>query len=426
MSEHLTEKDVVDYCRRKLSASDLLSVSDHLGACELCRQQIESALGGDAAFFALRSEVFDEAAELSSPPLAPTHLTVEQTAAYVDSKLAGEELQEVKDHLSGCELCALVVDDLGAFRHQIAPSLDREYHPAAVPASTENWRPRGVASLAALFRWPSRLALSAALMLVLVAVAGWLIWRTVRETKPREEIVESPAPPPEAVPVPVVAQLNDGEGQLTLDQEGKLSGADNLPPAYHGMLKEALTNQRIERSPLMTGLARPASSLMSGDKEGNKFSVIEPIGKVVLADRVTFRWSPLNGAAGYIVEVYDRKFNLVTTSVQLTANSWTTPQSLRRGGIYSWQVKAVKDGEEFKSPRPPAPQAKFRILDQAKANELAQARRAYASSHVVLGLLYAQAGLVDEAEQEFRALQKANPDSEIARRLLSRVQALQR
>ena len=126
------------------------------------------------------------------------------------------------------------------------------------------------------------------------------------------------------------------------------------------------------------------------------------------------------------VEVYDKEFNLVAASAQITDNSWKPPQPLKRGGIYSWQVKAIKDGREFSSPRPPAPQAKFRILDLAKVNELAQARRAYASSHLTLGLLYVQAGLLDEAEQEFRALKKSNPDSALVQRLLSQVQRLRR
>jgi len=41
-------------------------------------------------------------------------------------------------------------------------------------------------------------------------------------------------------------------------------------------------------------------------------------------------------------------------------------------------------------------------------------------------LLYARAGLLDEAEQELRALQKANPNVTIVRRLLANVQALRR
>jgi hypothetical protein len=130
------------------------------------------------------------------------------------------------------------------------------------------------------------------------------------------------------------------------------------------------------------------------------------------------------GATGYVVEVYDEKFNLVTSSPQLNALTWTT--TLPRGNAYAWQVKATTEAETVTSPRPPAPQANFRIVDQAKANELATARRTYGSSHLTLGLLYADAGLLREAEQEFRLLQKANPDSDLARNLLRNIQTLRR
>ena len=165
---------------------------------------------------------------------------------------------------------------------------------------------------------------------------------------------------------------------------------------------------------------------MGSETEGGSFSVLDPVGHVLLNDRPTFRWSALEGANGYVVEVYDDSFGLVATSPQLTTRSWAAPQTLPRGKVYSWQVKAVKDGEEIKSPRPPAPQAKFRVLDRAKADEIARAKRAHPSSHLTLGLLYAQAGLLKEAEQELRLLQRANPDSDLARGLLRQVQALRR
>jgi hypothetical protein len=226
-----------------------------------------------------------------------------------------------------------------------------------------------------------------------------------------------------------VAQVNDGAGTLTLDQQGKLSGADDLPPAYQNLVKKALSGGRIEKSAQLQGLTRPGSSLMGSNNQPGEFSVLEPLGNVLLTDHITFRWSAMEGATGYIVEVYDEKFAPVTRSPQLTdlANvtlTWTT--TLPRGHVYSWQVKAIKDGNEITSPRPPAPQAKFRILDQAKANELANARRAHAWSHLMLGLLYADAGLLREAEQEFRLLQKANPNSDLARNLLRQVQSLRR
>ncbi|HEX5884318.1 MAG TPA: hypothetical protein VFY67_07215, partial [Pyrinomonadaceae bacterium] len=188
--------------------------------------------------------------------------------------------------------------------------------------------------------------------------------------------------------------------------------------------KRALTTQRIERSSQLQGLSRPPSSLMSSDNQKQEFSVVEPAGNVLMTNEPTFRWSRLEGATGYVVEVYDDQFKLVASSPQLTNLSWAT--TLSRGKVYSWQVKAIKDGQEITSPRPPAPQARFRILDQGKANELARAKRAYGSSHLTLALLYAEAGLLKEAEQELRLLRRANPNSEVARTLLRQAQALRR
>lgn len=419
--EHLTSKQVEDYSLRQLPAAELLAVSDHLDVCDACRARVERALSNDAAFFALHEEAFSENGDLTGG-----HLTAEQTADYVDKHLSGEALQVVNDHLAGCEHCTLAVADLRAFRNEIAPSLDREYGPTSAPV-----RPVRSGWFASLFKVGPVPALGGALAILLLAAIAWIIWRMPKENK--QEVVVAPTPvsqptasvqpslPSQPAPA-VVAQLNDGQGVLSLDQEGKLSGADNLPPAYQGLLKKALASQRIERSSQLQGLARPSSTLMGADNKPREFAVVEPVGNVVLSNQPTFRWSSLEGATGYVVEVYDDQFKLVASSAEQTSRSWTT--SLARGKVYSWQVKAIKDGQEVTSPRPPAPQAKFRVLDQAKANEIAKAKRDFASSHLTLGLLYADAGLLREAEQEFRLLRRANPNSDIARNLLRQIQSL--
>jgi len=43
-----------------------------------------------------------------------------------------------------------------------------------------------------------------------------------------------------------------------------------------------------------------------------------------------------------------------------------------------------------------------------------------------VALLYADAGLLKEAEQELRLVQRSNPNSDLARKLLRQVQALQK
>lgn len=288
-------------------------------------------------------------------------------------------------------------------------------------------------------------AFGTALAALLLVLGGWLIWRSTREWTPRQEVVvvsspspaptpihATPSPSPDSLPAPPpapaaeVARLNDGGTLLTLDREGRLSGADHLPPAYQSLLKRTLADGRVEKSAKLDGLVRPPSALMGAGEQSGGFSVVEPAGRVLLADRPTFLWTPLEGATAYVVELYDGDFNLVAASPPLTGRSWVSPQPLARGRVYAWQVKATRDGQEVTSPRPPAPQARFRVLDRAKANELTRARRAYPSSHLTLGLLYAEAGLMEEAERELNLLQKANPGSPLARRLLGQVRALRR
>lgn len=435
MIEHLTKNQVEDYCRRRLRPVELVSSSDHLGQCETCRRQVDEFMNADSAFLEIRSTLFGEPAEDYTQSLMPTHLTTEQVAGFIDETLSADDSLIVSDHLTRCDRCTLAVDDLRAFKKQFAGSLHDEYRPASVQPSSSR-KPRfKLDGLRSFFRRSPALAFGVSLALLLLVATSWFLWNAAKnERNPKPEIAVAPDAQPKFTPSPpvqpqaqIVARLTDGSGEIILDKEGKLLGEDELPPAYRNLLKETLTSPRLEPSALTKGLTRPSSPLMGGEHESNGFSVIEPVGKVMITDRPTFRWSRLQGATNYVVEIYDAKFNLVKASPEINGDSWTLEeQSLTRGEVYEWQVKAKKDEQEFKAPRPPAPQARFRILDQAKATEIAKAKRAYGSSHLLLGLLYAQAGLINESEQELRALQKANPDSEIARRLLSQAQALRR
>jgi hypothetical protein len=410
-----------------------LSVVDHLSVCEECRRQVEEAVDGEAAYLALKTGVFDETAPRSSPA-ERSHLSFEQLAGLVDGTVSGEELQTVKDHLAWCEECELEVEDLRAFKDHAAP----DPQPCARPQPVNAMR-RGLWTRLAAGRSSGRpkspaFVFCSALAVLLVITIGWVAWRG-RRVEPRMAMatpsasavpIAAPASTPNETAI-FLARLNDGEGQVALDQEGRLSGADQLPPAYQEMVKRALAGRQLERSPLLARLTGPRITPRGdGDAGNGEFSVSGPVGVIMLSDRPTFRWSRLDGATDYVVEVYDHRFNLTMTSPQITGNSWTAAQPLERGGDYYWQVKAVKDGEELKAPRESEGRAKFHLLDEATAGELARARRAYASSHLALGLLFAQAGVLDDAEQEFRALQRANPDSAVPGQLLTQVRAMRR
>jgi putative zinc finger protein len=424
VTEHLSSAQIVAYQRRMLMPAELLGVDDHLAECAECRRLIESTLNNDVAGLY---------ADLTAEAAAGPHLSFDQSAAYVDGLLTGEDRRMIEDHLASCALCAPLTDDLRAFRNEIAPELDREYSPQNLTERDPKppWPHRAAAAMRAVLpQIPSWIY--AALVLLLTAVAVWSIG-ALRRTEP-EIAHKSPTPAPlpsiniPSPAPPIIVRLNDGGSSLELDAQGRLTGAGQWPSEYRQMAVDALSNQKAPfavGSPLMAGLSRRGSSLMGGDDAGRRFAVIEPAGKVLLSDHPVFKWTRLDGAEGYVVEIYDAQFKLVSSSPMLTDLIWAAPR-LPRGQTYSWQIKATDDGQEFIAPHPTAPQAKFRILDQAATSEIDRARRDYASSHLLMGLLYARAGLFGEAEREFRALQKANPHSDVARKLMASLSSQRR
>src|SRR5262245_45155731 len=77
-----------------------------------------------------------------------THPAFEQSAAYVDGLLGGEERRMIEDHLASCAQCAPLVADLRAFRNEVARDLDREYRPETT-ALAAGWLTRFKAVLPA-------------------------------------------------------------------------------------------------------------------------------------------------------------------------------------------------------------------------------------------------------------------------------------
>jgi hypothetical protein len=428
VSEHLTEKQFRAFGQPGISPAELLRMDAHLSGCAPCRRALEAAL--ISSTIALHTEL------QTAAPEQPQHLSFEQMARYVDETLDSAERTVVSDHAASCAQCAFAVIDLRTFTETGQAAEAAAPAPAPVTAKPSWWE-----SVRELFRpfAPIPAFGMALAVLLLTILAGWLLRLALKPEASAPQFANQPAvsptlappvPPlpstPAPEPVPLLAQLNDGGGQVTLDQQGKLTGLDNLPPAYQQLVKDALTTQRLERPGTLTGLNRRGSSLMGEDEQGQRFALQSPVGKVVFSAQPAFRWTPLAGAVSYVVEVYDEQFNLVTKSTATQKPEWTPPQPLARGRLYAWQVKASQDGQEVIAPKPPATQARFRVLAQAQADELTRARRTHSSAHLLLGLLYTQAGLLDEAEKELRALQAANPNAASARRLLANVQALRR
>lgn len=473
MPEHLPSQMIELFIARKLAPADLLTVAQHLAVCDICRTQSNQLKNTSSGILYLRSNLQEEFTEHS-------HLSYEQLAAFVDSSLNQAERETAAVHIAACAACAKEVQELELLKSSLVtyPNLavNKEDSFAASQASDVAGELRIIVkpkppepsatiwqNLAAFFRGvlpQSAFAIAAALLVVAVII-GFL----VRNSTNQPQIAQSPesgtkpattvSNPPDGAAPPSISQANKNTAPPQLAQnnpsntnvqsspgnspaDAKTAGkrieipvnigdgtsVATLPEGYETIIKQALTNQTIVRPAVIADLAGKPSNLMGKKNENESFALINPVGTVIQDETPTFRWQPLSGATTYTVYVLDLNFSVIAKSQPLSTTSWTMPQSLKRGGIYVWQVTATKNGKEITAPAAPRPEARFKILEQTKTNEMQRFARERADSHLILGTIYAHNGLLDEAEREFQMAIDQNQDADKAKKLLQSVKAL--
>jgi hypothetical protein len=202
--------------------------------------------------------------------------------------------------------------------------------------------------------------------------------------------------------------------------KGAIAGLDALA---------AEDRQRVEAA-LAAGVAEPPDlaelrgqgGVLMGGSPAPRFGLGEPVATVVASDRPTFRWRPLAGAADYTVVIADEGLQPVARSEAVTSTSWTPRDRLPRGRVYLWQVTARQGDTSVTAPAPDQPPARFRVLDERTAALLDRVARERPDAHLLLGLLYAQAGVIAEAAAHLRQVPDADPHAATARRTLERLQ----
>ena len=437
MSEHLSQSQLAGYSGRTLDTDELLAVDGHLASCDVCHERLTGMLPAAAK----------PAAGLSlQPDAGPFHLDYEQhLESYVDGKLNDIDREIVDSHVAECSRCADELRDLLAFKEQPIAAVTGDASVTSAP--WKQWLPQ----------WPvlSNPAWAAAAVIAVFMLAiAVLLWTTNSTSQLEQVQTGSPEPDKQSgqpAPAPteqarnsstqspdnradstasprgeILFALNDAGGQVAVNQRGQLEGLEELPTELKESVEKVLAERRLRPSPALAGWPTGAGQLRDGLETQSTFVPLAPTDVVLETDRPAFRWRALEGARNYSVTIFDAKLRLVASSGPVTGTEWTMPNSLARGVTYSWQISASKDGETVVSPKPPLPQARFRILDQAAVVALANLKRSAGSSHLAMGVFYWKHGLIEDAEREFQALAAANPNSNVARELLKSVRALRR
>jgi hypothetical protein len=418
MTDHLSHHQVEAYRAGTLPPAALLAADDHLARCVDCRDRVASGVEPAAIASSLRAQL--------SAAHGEDHLDYEQLEAFVDGTAAVAVQEAVRGHVESCEDCAAELRTLREFAAEVRG--DEPEVRVAAPVRTVRPRPSRIGPLLAL-----------AASLLLVALGAYLGNRRlgwgglfVRDAPATSEVarVEPATTPSVATPLsgaaaadaepraePVLT-LADGGGVVTLDSAGTVGGLA-LDPDEHDLVSEALRSGRPFVDERVAGFLGTRGTLLGDTPDEPTFDLREPLATAVRDDVPTFRWSAVDGADHYRVEVFDAGFALAASSGPISVTHWTPGLPLARGREYSWHVVASVGGSEVRSPIPPAPEARFFVLDRETASAVDRDAARHADSHLLRGLLFARAGLLSEAEAELRELEQENPRSDVARELLS-------
>jgi hypothetical protein len=378
----------------------------------------------------------------------PFHLDYdEHLEPYVDGKANDIDREIVESHIAFCSSCADELRDLQEFRRQPEYVLVSDQRPVS-QSSGKRW-----------FSWQrpalriSALTTAAVVAVVILAItAAVLLWTTNRRSRNveqtsntalpqvdqanKESTPASPAnnsvaqPSPEnhedrSREEPLVA-LNDGGGRVTMDQRGHVEGLGSLTPDLRQAVESALTTRRLHSTKPLADLSVDPGKLRDDAIDQTTFLPLAPVGTVIESDRPTFRWRKVEDGRVYTVMIYDSRLRNIQNSGPLEGTEWTVSTPLTRGVTYTWQIRAVKDGTTLISPKPPAPEARFRVLDRATLTTLDNVRHVQGKSHLAMGVFYWNHGLMDEAQREFESLASANPQSRVAAQLLASLRSLRR
>ncbi|MGA9772992.1 MAG: hypothetical protein WBV94_28435 [Blastocatellia bacterium] len=422
MTVHLTTEQIKHYAGHKLSRAEWVGVNEHLFACEDCYQHF-LGIFETSRKFPIEIDL-DELAGLKN-----WHLQGEELRAYVEGRMGELDLDYANLHLIDCGWCREEVIHYSEFTSRLGHYLSKRHAPIKQMEVRSKYFPKFAAFP---FAWnPIRVAGATALMLLLISAI--LLW-SLLGTKPRIEESSMPVRSQEGssslaqatnTSQPVQASRPDTKVNT---EEANSRGSSTHTYSNGG--KTGDVRQESEASLIAENLVMPSvikvfdrSSIMlrGDDSKSESFSVTSPYSTVISSDRPTFRWTALSGASSYVVSVYDARLNLISTSEPVAETQWLMPSRLKRGTLYTWVVTALKDGNKIIAPTLPA-RAEFKIIEESEQAKL-NSQTKHLNSAAARGVIYARAGLLDEAEQELRAHISRYPKDGSAKRALRTVKS---
>jgi hypothetical protein len=316
--------------------------------------------------------------------------------AYLEGRLSPARLKHCGTHLDSCDACRAELEDLRTFK------TDQAGFTRSEPGRRDVGRGRRRRGLT--------LPLAAAGATIVVAAISAVLWWKLERPRANKTpvaltVTHSPAPVP-------TASVQTRDTRLADDIAA-------LPADVRPAVSEAIQQGKL-RVPTDLSQFRGRAHTLPGAPEANTgFALLGPFGEAIAETRPEFRWQPLAGAIGYSVAIVDARLHPVQHSPALRSTAWRPRRPLRGGQTYLWQVTAtLRGGSTVVASGLNSPEALLRIIPRKLADELARFRQGHEEAHLVLGALYAQAGMLTASADELRQVPPGDSSYGTARTLL--------
>jgi hypothetical protein len=358
VTEHLTDAELHAFAGGLSAADELLRADDHLSACGRCRARA-------IALNDIAPPLDDLRAQLNTDV---SHLTDEDVQLFVQDRLTTPASAVALAHLKDCSTCARHLEDL------------RSWAEAGEPV-----RPRRAPRFLSVRR--GSLALAATILLAILIPAA-------------------------------IRQARSGRPTAS----ASVVGLETLPPLEQERVRTALNAGAATIPDFMSDLATSREVLMGAPARSETFGLVAPIGTATVTDRPRFEWQVFDRAEHYVVTVFDEQSTVVARSPMITETYWMPVDPLARGRTYVWQVAAQRASSMITAPAAPAPPAKFHVIDASSADVLERVEAERPQAHLLLGILYMQAGILDAAKRHLQQVQPMEAYAQVAQRSLERLQ----
>ena len=325
------------------------------------------------------------------------HLPQTDLEAYANGRLPAARLDFCRTHLESCDACRAELEDIRTLQSDLSSFQRTE------PIRREPERRRR--------RRNPALPLVVSGATVLVAAVSTILWWEHR--KPRTHIISTPtAAVAQTTTAPAVVSTQTRDTHLA----NVITAVPNdVRPAAPAAIQHGKPQPPAEAS-------RPRGPVASDAHTG--FALLGPFGKSIAETRPEFTWQPLPGAIGYTVSIVDEGLHPVQHSPGLRATNWRPRHPLRPGQTYLWQVTAtLHGGTKVVASEPSLSETALRINLPKLPDDMERFKQGHQDAHLILGALYAQAGMLTESAEQLKKVPSSDPSYNMAQAMLKTLPA---